>query len=973
MNGDNGETPDWKSLIRRGPIMNVSATMSATESQPDRALAKLVDELAARIQAGEQVDLETFAAAQGENAEALRQLFPAIELLADLGRSIASGASPSLPSVTSEDGPTGTLGDFRIIREIGRGGMGIVYEAEQISLGRRVALKVLPFAGALDAKQLQRFKNEAQAAAHLHHTNIVPVFYVGSERGVHHYAMQLIEGCTLAQVISDLRSWILEPKEQGKAPHQTAQQDDQAEERPEEQGPEKEAPGSKLQDRSSKFENTALAVTTEGSITSRDFFRNVAQLGIQAAEALEHAHQMGVVHRDIKPGNLLFDRTPSAAHESTTNHSPLHLWITDFGLAQFQTGAELTMTGDLIGTLRYMSPEQALAKPLTVDHRTDVYSLGATLYELLTLRPAFGGTHRQELLRQIAFEEPKPPRRLNKAIPPELETIVRKAMEKNPADRYGTAKEIAADLQHWLDDKPIRARKPTCWQRMRKVARRHPEVTVTAAAATVIGLLLGIAGLAVNNRMVRQGQLLTQAALDHAEQEKAIAEAVRDFLSNKLLAQADPRTQANTSLKAGSKSTGAKPNPTIRELLDRAALELAPDKIELQFPGQPLVQAQILKTIGEAYGGIGEYRPALAHLERARDMQRRELNANHADTLATMNSLGRTYLDAGKPADAARLFEQVRDLRIETLGPDHPETLESMNDLSRAYFKLKLHDKALQLRKDIVRLRTEKLGPAHRDTLESMNNLANSYAALRRLGEALELHQKTLALRQATLGADHPHSLMSLNNVANCYTALGQHEEALRLHEEILAARRSSFGEDDRETLLSMNNVAYLYGVLGRHADAIRLHQRTLELRTAKLGLDHPDTLYSMNALAWMLATAPDLTLRNPGRAVELSRKAVDLAPNERDYRNTLGVACYRVGDWKGAVTALGKSMELSEGGDCSDWFFLAMARWRLGDKDQARKWYDKAVGWMEKEKSPHEELHRFRPEAAELLGITKK
>src|SRR4029453_6520441 len=176
----------------------------------------------------------------------------------------------------------------------------------------------------------------------------------------------------------------------------------------------------------------AGAFSTEHAAGGREYFRSVARLGVQAAEAPDHAHQLGIVHRDVKPANLLVDAGG-------------HLWVTDFGLAQMQKDAGLTMTGDLVGTLRYMSPEQALAQRVVIDHRTDLYSLGATLYELLTLQPTFDGKDRQELLRQIAFEEPRPPRRLNKAVPAELETIVLKALEKNPADRYATAQELADD------------------------------------------------------------------------------------------------------------------------------------------------------------------------------------------------------------------------------------------------------------------------------------------------------------------------------------------------------------------------------------------------------------------------------------------------------------------------------------------------------------------------------------------------
>jgi tetratricopeptide (TPR) repeat protein len=228
----------------------------------------------------------------------------------------------------------------------------------------------------------------------------------------------------------------------------------------------------------------------------------VAQLGVQAAEALEHAHQMGVVHRDIKPANLLVD-------------ARVHLWITDFGLAQFQGSGGLTLTGDLVGTLRYMSPEQALAKPCLVDHRTDIYSLGVTLYELLTLEPAYGGRDRQELLRQIAFEETRPPRRVNRSIPVELETIVLKAIAKEPEGRYTTAQELADDLRRFLEQKPILARRPTVRERISKWARRHKSVVFAAACL----LLLALAGFATSTYLIWVEQERTKLALmrQHAQ------------------------------------------------------------------------------------------------------------------------------------------------------------------------------------------------------------------------------------------------------------------------------------------------------------------------------------------------------------------------------------------------------------------------------------------------------------------------
>ena len=321
-----------------------------------------------------------------------------------------------------ESPPAEPLGDFRIVREIGRGGMGVVYEAVQLSLGRRVALKVLPFAATLDARQLQRFKNEAQAAAQLHHTNIVPVYAVGCERGMHFYAMQLIEGRTLDAVIGELRG-------------------DAARDLP--------STGATTENRAAAHRDTSRGrhshlLGAGRSLRDRESFRRAAQLSAQAADALEYAHEAGVVHRDIKPANLLLDAKGN-------------LWVTDFGLAQVSTDAGLTRTGDLLGTLRYMSPEQAAGRPLEVDHRCDVYSLGATLYELLTLQPAFPGDDRQTLLHEILNDEPRPPRQIDRSIPVELETIVLKAIAKSPGDRYGTSGEFAADLRRFLEERPILA------------------------------------------------------------------------------------------------------------------------------------------------------------------------------------------------------------------------------------------------------------------------------------------------------------------------------------------------------------------------------------------------------------------------------------------------------------------------------------------------------------------------------------
>jgi serine/threonine protein kinase len=349
------------------------------------------------------------------------------------------------------------LGDFRLIREIGRGGMGIVYEAEQLSLGRRVALKVLPLAAMLDAKQLARFKNEAQAAAQLQHPHIVGIHFVGCERGVHFYAMQLIEGRSLAAVIDELR---------GVAGVESA-------------SPQMAATLTSHPRPLIPADDTvrAAARTTHRSITTRAYFRIVAELGIQAAEALQHAHDLGIIHRDIKPSNILVNDAG-------------HLWITDFGLARIGADANMTMTGDLLGTLRYMSPEQATGKPTLIDHRTDVYSLGATLYELLCLRPAFDAEDRQTVLHQVINTDPTPPRRHNSAIPTELETIILKSLQKTSTDRYETAQDLADDLRRFLDERPIHAKRTSVLKKCSKWSRRHKPLV--ASLLLVLSVLLAM-------------------------------------------------------------------------------------------------------------------------------------------------------------------------------------------------------------------------------------------------------------------------------------------------------------------------------------------------------------------------------------------------------------------------------------------------------------------------------------------------
>jgi WD40 repeat protein len=382
----------------------------------EERLADRVADLADRIARGDGLDVGSLDDECPGGSEAIGRLLPAIRLLSEF-----ADDEPADGRLAWMAQPADVLGDFRLGREIGRGGIGVVYEARQISLGRRVAVKVLAQSSRLDPRQRRRFEIEAQAAAALQHPNIVPVIAYGHEGGVPYLAMRLIEGRNLAEVVHDLR------------------------------------------------EQTGRGLPP----------REAAELARQAAEALDYAHRHDVLHRDLKPSNFLVD----------DDH---RLWVADFGLARVRGDSDLTVTGDVIGTLRYLSPEQSRGRRGIVDVRSDVYALGATLYELLTLRPVFEGDDRAEILVRIVREEPRFSRKLHAAIPVDLTTIVLKALAKDPADRYATAGELAADLALFLADRPIRARPPTLASRAARWTRRRWK-TVAAAGLMAAVLLMGLA------------------------------------------------------------------------------------------------------------------------------------------------------------------------------------------------------------------------------------------------------------------------------------------------------------------------------------------------------------------------------------------------------------------------------------------------------------------------------------------------
>jgi serine/threonine protein kinase/WD40 repeat protein len=458
--------------------------MPSSDSSRDALLERLAEEFVERHRRGEHPPLSEYTERHPNLAADIRDLFPALVRIEHLKPAARELTGDFIPESSPKDSPTPEhLGDYRILRQVGHGGMGIVYEAEQVSLGRHVALKVLPAAGLMNPTYLERFRREAKAAAKLHHTNIVPVFGVGEAGGVHFYAMQFISGQSLDQVLCDVRRLRKHAGIEAGVDDvpRTTSESSVAQGlltgqfgMPPAGGPDKPEPRTATAPPPTPAEPWTTPGLSAGGSEAL-YFRSVARVGLQAADALAHAHRQGVLHRDIKPSNLLLDQQGT-------------VWITDFGLAKAEGTDELTHTGDIVGTIRFMAPERFDGRS---QPESDVYSLGLTLYEMLTLRPAFHDANRERLIEKVLHEPPVPPRKLDPHIPRDLETIVLKCLAKDPAERYASADVLAEDVRRFLADRPIKARRASWSEKVWRWSRRNP--AVASLLATVALLLVAVA------------------------------------------------------------------------------------------------------------------------------------------------------------------------------------------------------------------------------------------------------------------------------------------------------------------------------------------------------------------------------------------------------------------------------------------------------------------------------------------------
>jgi serine/threonine protein kinase/tetratricopeptide (TPR) repeat protein len=467
---------------------NPARRWSGESESSDDLVGELAESFLERHRRGERPTVAEYTAAHPELATEIRRVFRAVLMVEDV-KAAASDFTGSL-AATHGTAPE-RLGDYRILRELGRGGMGVVYEAEQESLGRRVALKILAAQGLRNPKQVLRFHREARAAARLHHTHIVPVFGVGECEGMHYYVMQFIPGRGLDEVLEEIKRSQAPRKDEAPTPPtgggapsgpevarppMTRQFTVAA---PLELSEEPPAPGQATPSVAAAPSSSVILPGQSGRSSAMNsagwYPRSVALIGVQVAEALDYAHRQGILHRDIKPSNLLLDGQGT-------------VWVTDFGLAKAADSDDLTHTGDIVGTIAYMAPERFEGR---CDARSDVYALGLTLYELLARRPAFGKSDRPELIRQVTQEEPPRLRAVDPLIPRDLETVVHKAIEREPARRYADAGALAEDLRRFVAGEPVRARPAGLLERGWRWCRRNPTLAA-AAGSTSLALIAAI-------------------------------------------------------------------------------------------------------------------------------------------------------------------------------------------------------------------------------------------------------------------------------------------------------------------------------------------------------------------------------------------------------------------------------------------------------------------------------------------------
>ncbi|MFZ2053815.1 MAG: serine/threonine-protein kinase [Candidatus Aminicenantales bacterium] len=663
-------------------------------------------------------------------------------------------------------------GKYKLLEELGSGGMGVVYLAEQVEpVRRRVALKIIKLG--MDTREVvARFETERQSLAVMNHPNIAKVLDAGAtDTGRPYFVMELARGIPITDYCD------------------------------------------------------------RHKLSAQDRLR----LFIAVCQAVQHAHQKGVIHRDLKPSNILV---------VIQDDGPVPK-IIDFGIAKatdhrLAQRTLFTEQGQLIGTPEYMSPEQAEMSGLDVDTRTDVYSLGVILYELLVgtlpfevekLRSA-GFGEIQRIIRET--EPPKASTRLStlkdtqvkiaerrgtdpgsllKLLRGDLDWITMKAMAKDRTHRYSTASELAADIERYLRHEPVLAGPPSTVYRIRKYVRRH-KLGVAAAAVVMLAVLIGTAGTTI-------GLLRAVRAEKKAIEEAATAKRVSDFLVD-LFQVSDPSEARGNTI-------------TAREILDKGAAQ-----IDQGLEDQPTVRARLVETIGTVYRSLGLYEQAIKMLEKALEITRGLYGSDHLIVADALHNLGIVYDDLGRYEEAASLFRQSMEIREKKLGPDDPEVARSLNSLAIVYWNQGKYADAEPLLERSLAIKEKTLGPDAPDLANTLINLGVLKHTQNKYDEAEALFKRALAISEKKLGADHPDLGTILNNLGSLYEDQGRRADAEPMYLRSLAIWEKALGPDHPDVAIAVHNLANLYRNLKRYAEAEPLYLRSLAVWEKTMGPDHP-------------------------------------------------------------------------------------------------------------------------------------
>jgi len=818
--------------------------MSTRQAAITELLEQLADQFTAQLRRGESPSIETFANQHPQLAERIRTLFPLLEMME---REASSAGQPVEPLTSPSPPPFQRLGDFRIVREIGRGGMGIVYQAIQESLGRTVALKLLPQVP-LDSRMNQRFQQEARLAAMLHHTNIVPIYGIGAESGYSYFVMQYIEGTGLDRVLAELQSLRQKPATASGSDRPASVIASGLHDKPFSIGP--SVPlilgatpnGDPNNDpftpalqvtmdttemrRSTTQVGTPLGLSGQSSTgnltgTRSNYWQNVTRIGVQVADGLAHAHAMGILHRDIKPANLLLDEAGS-------------VWITDFGLARLSDSSQLTRTGEVVGTLRYLPPEQLSGQ---TDQRGDIFGVGLTLYELATLQPAFPESDPRKLMTQVAESRPVPPRKIDPHIPRDLETIILKSIAAEPSKRYSTADELASDLRRFLDGQPIQARRVSVWERLFKWSRRHP--TVAALSTAVLFLtMVGIAGITWQWRSAT-------ASLAIAQAESQKRQRINDFLINDFLSFADPEKEIDSDIR-------------LRTVLDRAAAI-----VDDRFADLPLEAADLHLQFGKIYLNLSQAADAKQHFQQAFQIRQTHLGTDDPETNDALHLIGIAEAALGRREQALAIFDQTIFNSAVHFGAESADAFRNRFNRAEVLFAMGRFDDAISEIEQYLAIATEQ------DQLDANGALRLKADILAQIGEFDQAQAILSDLKQALeqivqIDGDQIHVanhrmedaylLISVNEGLGLIASnQGYYERALGIHRDNFLLVDQLLGSSHAKTLAHAYNLAGTLlwsGDPQQVIEARELLEASTLLGEQHLGVVHPQTLSLKGVLA---------------------------------------------------------------------------------------------------------------------------